>query len=422
LTRFLFGYLVTLCGLFVATDVLANCSSGEQRVASCRIAGRADHVSICLSSDKAIYRFGSDQEKPELELRTSPAELGYLRKVGLKNTVSEMITFSQGDYFYQVSFGFRDGLQPDPIKLHEYGTVKVLHKNETITELHCAPETIDRVNTLMFNRMRDISRTRATDGNVFFPNYNVPPLPVSDSAPCEQDANLDTCWSLGVAAERGADLALALGYYDKSCDAEISGVWAGCYEAGKLYLQNRELRNYARAYERFTRVCESNEIGQGPYACKYLGWMHHTGIGAKKDPKKAWRYLSLACFLHNEALFIDAEGCHFFAEALVNARAPDGEQYQQKRQTSDYLIYLALAMGCAEGAKGVCAEAASFLANGTTASATWISRCDQDINGTAPAVDCAGLIKHPEKYDYDVNQALRRQIFSHFRNAQDAWP
>jgi TPR repeat protein len=424
LNRFLSVCLVTLYGLFFTTDLLANCSTGEERVASCQIAGQAQHVSICLSSDKAIYRFGSDQEKPELLLRASLMELGYLRTGGVKNTISETVTFSQGDYSYQTFFGFRDGLQPDPIELHEYGTVKVLHKNKTIAELNCASETIDRAHDLLLDRMRKLGRERTTDGEVF-PNYQVQfPGPVSESPPCEQkDSNVDTCWSLGVAAERGGDLALALGYYDKSCDAQLGqGVGAGCYDAGKLYLQSKKLRDYARAYDRFTRVCDSGDIGEGPYACKYLGWMHHTGIGAKKDPKKAWRYLSEACFLQNDDLYIDAEGCHFFAEAVSNARPPKGEHDKLKRQASDYLIYLALAMGCADGAKGVCAEATSFLASGMAASATWISRCDQDIDGIAPAVDCAGLIKHQENYDYDVNQALRRQILSRFHDTQDAWP
>lgn len=419
MNRFLSIGLVTLYVLFFATDVLANCSKGEALVASCRIAGQEQHVSICLSGDKAIYRFGPEQEKPELVLSARLMDLGYVRIDGAKITIDEAITFSRGDYAYQASFGFRDGLQPDPTELHEYGTVNVLHKNKTIAELNCAPETISRAYDLLLDRMRKLGRERATDGEVF-PNYEVQfPGPVSASPPCEKDSNVDTCWSLAVAAERGGDLALALEYYDKSCDAELGpGVGVGCYDAGKLYLQSRKLRNYARAYDRFTRVCESNEIGEGPYACKYLGWMHHTGIGAKKDPDKAWSYLSQACFLHNDVLMIDAEGCHFFAEAVLNARAPRGAQYQQKREASDYLIYLALAMGCTDGAEGICAEAGSFLASGTTASAAWISRCDQDIGATPPAVDCAGLIKRQE--DYDTNEALRRQIFSRFHGAQEA--
>jgi TPR repeat protein len=418
LNQFLSIFLVTLCGFFFATGVLANCSNGEEQVAFCRLAGQPEHVSICLSGDKAIYRFGAQQDKPDLMLQAPLMDVGYLRKDGAMNTIDETITFSNDDHSYQASFGFRDGLAPDPTELHEYGTVKVLHKNKTITELNCAPETINRAYDLLLDRMRKLGRDRATDGEIF-PNYEVQfPGPVSESPPCEQQSNVDSCWSLGVSAERGGDLPLALGYYDKSCDAKLGlGVGVGCYDAGKLYLQNRKLRNYARAYDRFIRVCESDEIGEGPYACKYLGWMHQTGIGAKKDPNKAWRYLSQACFLHNDELMIDAEGCHFFAQAILKARPPKGAQYQQKREASDYLIYLALAMGCNDGAEGICTEVKSFLANGKTTAATWISRCDQDTDGASPAVDCAGLIKRQQ--DYDINQALRKQIFSLFNNTQE---
>jgi TPR repeat protein len=421
LNRFLSIGLGMLFGFFFAADSLANCGTAEELVASCQIAGQEEHVSICLSGDNAIYRFALKQEKPDLELRVPLMDLGYLRTDGAKITIDETIIFSSGDYAYQASFGFRDGLPPDPTQLHEYGTVKVLQKNKTITELNCAPETIKRAYDLLLDRMRKLGRERATDGQVF-PNYEVHfPGPVLGSPPCEQKSNVDSCWSLAVAAERGGDLALALEYYDKSCDAELGlEVGVGCYDAGKLYLQNRKLRDYVRAYDRFIRVCQSDEIGQGPYACKYLGWMHHTGIGAKKDPDKAWSYLSQACFLHNDELMIDAEGCHFFAEAILKARPPRDAQYQQKRQASDYLAYLALAMGCNDGAEGVCDEAKSFLASGKAGSATWISQCDQAIGTTPPAVDCAGLIKPQE--DYDTNQALRRQIFLHFENTQQARP
>lgn len=421
LNRFLFIGLGVLFGFFLSTDVLANCSKEEELVASCRIAGQQEHVSICLSGDKAIYRFGLEQEKPELVLRAALMDLGYVRTDGAKNTIDETTIFSSDGYSYQASFGIRDGLQPDPTELQKYGTVKVIHKNKTVTELNCAPETINRAHDLLLDKMRKLGRERSTDGQVF-PNYEVHfPGPVSGSPPCEQKSNVDSCWSLGVAAERGGDLALALEYYDKSCDAELGlGVGVGCYDAGKLYLQSRKLRDYARAYDRFIRVCKSDDIGQGPYACKYLGWMHHTGIGAKKDPDKASSYLSQACFLHNEELMIDAEGCHFFAEAVMKARPQTSAQHRQKRQASDYLIYLALAMGCNDGAEGICAEAKAFMASGKSASAAWISQCDQDIDATPPAVDCMGMIK--PQADYDTSQALRRQIFSRFVDTQQAKP
>ncbi len=402
-----------LGGFLLEADALAGCAEGEEPVASCQIARQEKQVSVCLSGDAAVYRFGPVQGKPEMTLRAPLMEVGYLRADGAGQTIDETVVFPNEEYAYQASFGFRAGLPPDPTELRKFGTVKVLRKDKTVAELACAPETIIRKPDLLLDRMRKAGRKGTSDG-VVFNNYEIEyPGPVSESPPCKQDFNVDTCWSQGISAARGGDPALALGYFDKSCDADLGP--QGCYEAGKLYLQSRALRDYGRAYERFTRVCSSDDVGQGPYACKYLGWMHHTGIGAEKDPHKAWSYLSQACFTHNEALIIDAEGCHFFAEAVLRAH-PLGDARRQREQAGGgYLAYLALAMGCADDAKGICAEAKTLLDNGKAVSAAWIARCDEDMGAAPPAIDCAGLITPPS--DYETNQALRRQIFSHFQDA-----
>jgi hypothetical protein len=342
-------------------------------------------------------------------------QLGYLRKDGAKDTVDETVIFNNDDYSYEISFGFRDGLQPDPTELRKFGTVNVLHKQQTVANLVCSPQSIDRTPELLFDKMRKAGRDRTSD-QVSFSNYDIHyPGPVSLSPPCTRDSDTDTCWSYGVSASRSGDLALALGYFDKSCQAALSTY--GCYEAGKLYLQNKKLRSYAQAHDRLTRVCNSDEIGQGPYACKYLGWMHHTGIGAEKDPSKAWGYLAKACFLHNQ-LTIDAEGCHFFAKTVLTVHPSGTVQQQRERVGGAYLAYLALAMGCTDGAQGLCAEAQSFLANGKAASAAWVTRCDQDIDGTRPAANCAGLIL--QSTEFDPESALRKQILSHFEDGLDA--
>lgn len=105
---------------------------------------------------------------------------------------------------------------------------------------------------------------------------------------------------------RGGDLRGALGHYDMSCEAGFNDL--GCYEAANLYLQNRQLRDDAKAKERFTHMCDGNDPGRGPYFCKYLGWMHLTATGVRCDLDKAWSRLALACFLHNDADMIDPEG------------------------------------------------------------------------------------------------------------------
>ena len=43
----------------------------------------------------------------------------------------------------------------------------------------------------------------------------------------------------------------------------------------------------------------------------YLGWMYLTGTAIERNPAMAFRKLAQACFLHNNAILIDGEGCHF---------------------------------------------------------------------------------------------------------------
>jgi TPR repeat protein len=400
--------LTVILGLFCATAAQSECRAPEEQIASCQIEGQPKQVSICLSGTDAIYRFGPQIGQPELMLKSPLMNLGFLTASGAGGTIDEIVTFLNVDYAYQLTFGFRDGLPPDPSELHKIGKVSVSRNGKSIIELTCAPDTINRVHDRLLERMRAIGRETDSNGATLS-NYTIEyPGPAVGSPPCEQDFNVDTCWSRGVSAQRGGDPALALDHYDMPCDADLGP--QGCYEAGKLYLQNKKLRDYARAYDRFTRVCESDDVDQGPFACKYLGWMHLTGIGAAKDADKAWAYLSQACFTHNDELMIDSEGCHFFAEAVLKTTPAD-----QSSKNGGYLAYLALAMGCSDGAEGICAEARAFLAAETAISAPWIARCDRDLENAPPANDCAGLITLQQ--DYDTNQALRRQIFANFLDA-----
>ncbi|MBX9402628.1 hypothetical protein K4L06_15060 [Lysobacter sp. BMK333-48F3] len=380
----------------------------EGRVAACRIAGQEKSLAICLAGDEAVYRYGPSQGPDELVLRAPLTQLGYFRADGAQDTIDETVVFGSGDHSYRARFGFRDGQAPDTTELRKFGELEVRRKDRTIAALTCAQDTVERVPDLLLDRMRKLGRTHASDA-VEFPNYDIQyPGPVAQSPACERDSNVDSCWSQGVSAARGGDPALALGYFDKSCDADLGP--QGCYEAGKLYLHNRKLRDYARAYDRLGRVCDSDDIGQGPYACKYLGWMHHTGIGAPRDPVQAWTYLAKACFLHNQELIVDAEGCHFLAEAALRERRESGDR--------GYLAYLALAMGCADGAEGICTQAGTALAEARAGSASWVARCDEDAGAASPARDCAGLIA--AQADYEANQALRRQIYSLWRAESDA--
>lgn len=403
--------LVLLCGL-AAADAVAGCAAAEETVATCRIEGQQKQVSICLYEDESgpmdvAYRYGPVQGKEELVLRVPLMELGYLTASGAGVTVDETAIFASGDHSYRVTFGFRDGRKPDPSALHKFGTVQVSRQGATLAELACAPDTIVRTPDLLLERMRERGRTHASDGTTLS-NYDIDrPGPISAAAPCERKHDVDTCWSLGVSAARAGDLALALGYYDKSCDAGF--VTYGCYDGGKLYLHNRQLRDYAKAYERLDRSCKGPDPGQAPYACKYLGWMHQTGIGAKKDNQEAWRLLSAACFVRAEEPLIDGEGCDLLAKTIQIGHPLGDAQAQRKSVGSGYLVYLALAMGCTDAAETVCAKAKTMLAEAKAASAAWVAHCDEDSG------DCAGMLQPQENFSATLSQ--RERLFAHYQDA-----
>lgn len=411
--RLLLGF-VLLCGLSAA-EAVAGCASAEETVATCRIEGQGKQVSICLYEDESApmdvaYRYGPVQGKEELVLRVPLMELGYLTANGAGATIDETAVFASGDHVYRVTFGFRDGRAPDPSALHKFGTVQVLRKGATLAELACAPDTIVRTPDLLLERMRERGRTHASDGTTLS-NYDIGhPGPISQAPACERKHDVDTCWGLGVSAARGGDLALALGYYDKSCDAGF-GTY-GCYDAGKLYLHNRQLRDYAKAYERLGRSCRGGDPGQAPYACKYLGWMHQTGIGAQKDNEQAWRFLSAACFVRAEEPLIDGEGCDLFARTILMKHPLGSAQEQRKRVGGGYLAYLALAMGCTDAADTVCAKAKAMLADARAAGAAWAVFCDEDSG------DCAGMLEPQETFDATLSQ--RERLFAHYQGALNA--
>ncbi len=387
--------------------VAATCPKGEDFVASCQIEGQEKGVLLCLKDDQAIYRFGPLQGEPELTLQSSLRELPYLRNEAADLVVGEAVGFSNGDHFYWVSFGYRSGIDPAPNAWHKTGSIDVSRNGKTITSLSCTEQSFRRVPDRLMKRMQSLGVDRSSDGKPFvWRDEGVPPL-ASQSPSCEQENNVDTCWSRGVDYENLGDLAGALAHYDMSCEAWLQT--GGCYEAGKIYLQNRELRDHARAYDRLSRVCDSDDIGEGPFACKYLGWMHHTGIGADKDHGKAWEFLVQACFLHNDGRIIDSEGCHFLAEAALTTYPPS----VVPDQTGAYIAFLALAMGCADGAEGICEEAKALFARETAASALWIDRCDS-------FGDCASLIE--PLADYDAAAALMEQMVEQFIDAQRHLP
>ena len=396
-------------GVWTSNAVAATERADDEVFLTCRIEGRDREASVSLSDIGATYRYGPSSSEPELTLTSPLADLDYVRHNGPAGTVDEIMTFANGDTTYRFETGLRNSAQPDPSALLPFGHLTISRSGSELARLPCRPDTIERAHDRLLARMRDIGRERASDG-VGFPNYTIHDLAAaSESAPCEVENNVDTCWSRGVSAARGGDLKVALEYYDMSCAARI--MTAGCYEAGKLYLQNRQLRDYVRARQSLVLTCDGDDSGQGPYACKYLGWMYLTGTGVERDLTQAFVALSKACFLHNDAILIDGEGCHFLGQVIFETRAPS----VRSETNVDYLAFLSFAQGCTDEAETVCDEGRALLRRGQARAAPWIKRCDRNVGRYGDIGSCAELLTISA--DYDVRQAMRRQLKSLFNQA-----
>jgi TPR repeat protein len=403
--------LAALAAMVAASPGYAMDRPDEENVLTCSIAGQDREASLSIAGDRVVYRYGPPGQRPELTLSAPLGELDYRRRNGAGDTIDETATFANGDTLYRFEAGFRDGAAPDPSALHPFGTLTVSRNGQTLAGLTCRPDSIRRKHDRLLALMREIGRERGSDGQSF-PNYAIQyPLPASRSPPCEADFNVDTCWSRGVAAARGGDLRAALDHYDMSCAAGFDEL--GCYEAGKLYLHNRALRDYGRAQARLTHVCDSDDPGRGPYACKYLGWMYLTGTGTGRDLDKAWSHLSKACFLHNDALMIDPEGCHFFAQTVRAAQAAEPRRFK----TADFLTYVALAQGCTDNARTVCDEAREMYRTAAARGAEWIGRCENAVRSRGLFPSCAQMTTVTD--DYEATMAARRNLMAVFLQALD---
>ncbi|AOH86839.1 hypothetical protein AWL63_15420 [Sphingomonas panacis] len=421
MTRIVDG-LILLCAAMILACLWAGAPvaaqwQAEETVLTCRFEGQDRVASVSLRGTRAIYRDGRAGQTPKLTLSSSLADLDYRREDGAGDTIDEIATFADGDTVYRLAAGFRSGAQPDPSELRPFGLLIVSRVGKPLEKLSCVPASIGRNPDRLLARMRNAGRERTSDG-VTFPNYPIePPIRAADAPACKAENNVDTCWSRGVGAARRGDLRGALEHFDMSCDARIGTM--GCYEAGKLYLHSRQLRDFARAKQRFARTCDGDDSGQGPYACKYLGWMYFTGTGASRNLDEAFGALARACFLHNDEILIDPEGCHFLGKTVLELRG----RSQRDEAKADYLAYIAFAQGCTDGAKTVCDEARALYRRDAARAAVWTKRCDDDASGHGAISKCADLAISGD--DYDATQAARRQLASLFRAvsaSQEAHP
>jgi hypothetical protein len=404
--------LGAIVGAFWTLAAGPSKAADEEVVLRCPIEGQDRVASLSLAGDQVVYRYGRPQQDPELRLASPLVALDYRRADGAGDTIDERVTFANGDTRYELVAGFRDGAAADPSALNAFGALTVSRGGKRLARYACRSDGIERVPDRLLARMREMGRERTSDG-VSFPNYPIhPATSAAQSAPCAADSNVDTCWSRGVSAARSGDLRGALEHYDMSCDARIGTM--GCYEAGKLYLRNRQLRDYARARQRLARTCDGDDAGQGPYACKYLGWMSLTGTGVTRDLDEAFGALAQACFLHNDQILIDPEGCHFLGQAALERRG----RSPRDDASADYLAYLAFAQGCTDAAETVCAEAGALYRRAAGNASAWITQCDREARQSGEITACADLARPAG--DYDAAQAVRRQLGSMFRRVSTA--
>ncbi|MGV2068162.1 hypothetical protein [Agrobacterium sp. 22-226-1] len=242
---------------------------------------------------------------------------------------------------------------------------------------------------------------------------------VQDPSPpaCVKDSNVDSCWSAGVAAEKRNDAAAALANYERSCAAGFQ--MGGCYEAGKIYFLDPAHRNYGIAKDRMTLVCDSDDAGIGPYACKYLGIIYRNGLTAKPQVDLAFRPLSRSCFLHNTEPFIDGNGCEILAESLP---AADDMGLSDAAWQRDYIAYLAYAMGCTDDTPALCTKARDKYRRAVAASASWPARCVEELEQSPFPGNCDAVADAGMSARFEQRQELRRTLVGMFRNATENPP
>lgn len=236
-------------------------------------------------------------------------------------------------------------------------------------------------------------------------------------AVCVKDTNVDSCWRAAVAAEQGKDAAAALANYERSCEAGFQ--MGGCYEAGKIYLLDPAHRNYGVAKDRMARVCDSDDVGIGPYACKYLGTIYRDGLTAEPQIDLAFRPLSRACFLHNAEPFIDGNGCEILAEALPTA---DDMGLSETAWQRDYIAYLAYAMGCTDDMPALCRKASLVLHQAAAAKAAWLARCGEELEESPFSGTCGAVADPAISTAFEQRQELRRTLVRMFRDATENPP
>ncbi len=118
-----------------------NCTQLEADVLfHCKIQGSSREVTICdLPDDRYLYRYGKPGKTPELEIRSSQAEVVYTPWNGVGSAIWARLGFRNKGYLYDVGRSIQKGGGSQPegfIDIYEPG-------NDTpIATKQCQPGTV----------------------------------------------------------------------------------------------------------------------------------------------------------------------------------------------------------------------------------------------------------------------------------------
>lgn len=125
----------------VTTEASAECGQGSIPFSSCDIVGWDASLDVCHDDFTVTYRYGRRGEIPELYLSEPIETVDYRPWDG--HALVGSITFSSGDYAYEVVSGFNSEFSDEG--LSHFGWITVSHEDEPLSRFECVLETVDGV-------------------------------------------------------------------------------------------------------------------------------------------------------------------------------------------------------------------------------------------------------------------------------------
>lgn len=132
------GITLSLFAFLGAGAALADCPGGIVLV-SCPMANGTKYLETCLMEDRVLYAFTGGVAENAFVLDRPVTEVDMTPWPGIGRTIWEDFTFTNGDYAYQVHYGF-DRLSEES---EMFGGVTVKKGEVEIATLSCDPGTVN---------------------------------------------------------------------------------------------------------------------------------------------------------------------------------------------------------------------------------------------------------------------------------------